>query len=200
MFLGVLRRPHATLESAGRERRVWAAARMVGLWALLNLLLTEAFVLGGLQDQLPEVSAVIRVFSPASAVVLPFVWWVGVAALTQLTIRLFGGEASLPSLLAVVGVACAPWVLGYAVQLPVGLAQLFLQEGALSSGLGTLSFISSLAALAWHAVLVVIGISLAAGTDYRAAGGSCALTGLGCATAGFVLGLTIFTLVFTLSG
>lgn len=210
MFLGALRDPRATLEAAGREGRLWAAARIVGLWALLNLLLTEAFVLrGDLREQFPQLSpaaldqleATLRFLAPVAAVLIPFVWWVGVSALMLLTVRLFGGRVGFSSMLAVVGVACAPWVLGYAVQFPVGLVQLLLAGGGnVPATLGVLATAISLVSLGWHAVLVVLGTRLVAGTSYRGAGASCALTGLGCVTAGSVLLISVLTLIFTLSG
>lgn len=199
MILGALRSPRATLEAAARERRVWAAARVVGFWALLNLLLTEAFVLGGgvrEQDALP----VLKVFAPVSAVLLPFVWWIGVAALMQLSTRLFDGRVSLSSMLAAVGAACAPWVIGYAIQLPVGALQLVQANQGGSPALGAVAFAVSAGSLVWHVVLVVMAGKLAAGTDYRGAGASCALAGAGCATAAVIFGITILAMIFTLSG
>lgn len=196
------------MEEAGRERRFWAAARIVGLWALLNFLLTEAFVLGrDLREQFPELSpatleqldATLRIFAPASAVLLPFIWWIGVSFLLQITPRLFGGRPDLVPMLAVVGAACAPWVLGYAIQLPLGILQLLL-AGSGGAALGVLAFIISLGSLVWHVVLVIVGTRLVAGTNYRGAGASCALTGLGCATAGLILVISVLTLIFTLSG
>ncbi|MDP8939267.1 MAG: YIP1 family protein [Actinomycetota bacterium] len=209
MFLGVLRNPRATLEATGRERRFWAAARIVGLWALLNFLLTEAFVLGrDLREQFPELSpatleqldATLRIFAPASAVLLPFIWWIGVSFLLQITPRLFGGRTDLAPTLAVVGASCAPWVLGYAIQLPLGILQLLLVGSGGAAALGVLAFLISIGSLVWHVVLVIIGTRLVAGTSYRGAGASCALTGLGCATAGLILMISVLTLIFTLSG
>ena len=80
------------------------------------------------------------------------------------------------------------------------MVQLLLEEGSISSVLGTLSLVVSLASLVWHVVLVIIGIRFAARTGYRGAVASCALTGLGCATAGLVLVISVLTLVFLLSG
>lgn len=210
MVLGALTSPRATLEAAAREVRVQAAAGVVALWALLNLLLTVAFVFGGSpREQFPNLSpaaleqldAALRVFAPLFATALPFVWWIGVSGMMLLATRLFGGTPDARSLLAVVGAACAPWVAGYAVQIPLGLLQLFLegQEGILTV-LGTLGFVVSVAAFLWHVALVVVGGRLAAATTTRGAGASCAVAGLGCATAGLVLSISVLTLVFIVSG
>ncbi|MGB3632710.1 MAG: YIP1 family protein [Rubrobacteraceae bacterium] len=210
MIFEVLTNPHATLESAANQRRVWSAAGVVGLWALLNLVLTALLVFGGdLREQfaglspavLEQVVLTLRNLGPVAALLFPFVWWISVSALMLLAVRLFDGRTDYASLVAVVGVSCAPWVLGYAVQLPAGVLQLVLgDEGWLSSVLGAITFAVSMASLAAHVILVVYGAQIAAGTSYRGAAASCALTGLGCATAGFVLLISILTLVFVLSG
>lgn len=207
--LGVLRNPRSTLEAAGRTRRVWSGLMAVGLWALLSLVLTAAFLFGdGLRaEQFPELPPAafeqlergLRVFVPLSALVFPFVWWLGVSALMYLTVRLFGGRITFSGMLAVVGVACAPWVAGYLVQIPLGLLQLALGEGMLSSVLGVVVFTVSAGAFVWHVVLVALGARLVAGTSPGGAAGSCALAGLGCATAVFFLGLTLVTMAVALS-
>lgn len=207
----VLRNPRPVLQAVGRERRVWTGFLVVGLWAAMSLVLTVSFLFGGglRAEQFPELSPVafaqleggLRVFVPLSAILFPFVWWLGVSALMHLTVRLFGGRASLPSMLAVVGVACAPWVAGYLVQIPLGLSQMVLgDQSAASTVIGGLGFVVSAGALVWHAVLVVLGARLVAGTSYRGAGASCALTGLGCAVAAMFLGITLLTLFVALSG
>ena len=109
-----------------------AAAGTVGLWALLNLALTTLLVFGGdLREQFAELSPVVldqvvltlRNLGPVSAFLLPFVWWIGVSALLLLAANLFGGNSGFSKVLAIVGAACAPWILGYAVQLPLGMVQ-----------------------------------------------------------------------------
>lgn len=206
----VLRNPGPVLEATGRERRVGAGTLTVGLWAVMSLVLTASFLFGGglRADQFPELSPEmfaqleggLRVFVPFSAVLFPFVWWLGVAALMHLTVRLFGGRASLASMLAVVGMACAPWVAGYLVQIPLGLLQFALEDrGAASTVIGALGFVVSAGALVWHAILVVLGAGLVAGISYQGAGASCALTGLGCAVAAMFLGITLLTLFVALS-
>lgn len=207
--LGVLRNPRSTLEAAGRARRVWPGLLVVGLWAVLSLALTTTFALGeGLRaEQFPELPPAafeqlergLRVFVPLSALVFPFVWWLGVSALMHLTVRLFGGRATFSGMLAVVGVACAPWVAGYLVQIPLSLLQLALGEGAISSALGAVVFAVSAGAFLWHVVLVALGARLVSGTSPGGAAGSCALAGLGCAMAVFFLGLTLVTMAVALS-
>ena len=210
MILGILNNPRATLEAAAQERQIWVAAGIVALWALLNLVLTVVFVFGGgLQEQFAGLSpqtldrllVTLELLAPVSAFLLPFVWWVGVSALMLLATRLFGGRTDYSPMLAVVGAACVPWVAGYAIQVPIGVLQLLLAgQGGTPAVLGTLAFIVSTISLAWHIGLVIVGARVAAGTSYRGAGGSCALTGLGCATAGFILLVTVLTLIFGLSG
>lgn len=208
--LGVLRNPRSTLEAAGRTRRVWSGLMAVGLWALLSLVLTAAFLFGdGLRaEQFPELPPAafeqlergLRVFVPLSALVFPFVWWLGVSALMYLTVRLFGGRATFSGMLAVVGVACAPWVAGYLIQIPLSLLQLALGgEGAVPAVLGVMVFAVSVGSFVWHVVLVALGARLVAGTSPGGAAGSCALAGLGCVTAVFFLGLTLVTMAVALS-
>ena len=113
----MLNKLRATLKSAVEERRVWVTGGVVGCWALLNLILTVPLVLGAdLRDQFPALSpaaldqlaATLRVFAPVAALLFPFVWWISVSALMLLTVRLFGGHTGYASMLAVVGVSCAP--------------------------------------------------------------------------------------------
>lgn len=210
MISGVLKSPRTTLEIVVRERRVWSAAAVVAVWALANGLLTLLVVLGSdLRSQfvnLPpaavdQVSAAMRIFAPVSAFLLPFLWWIGVSAMMLLAVRLFGGKSRYASMLAAVGTASAPWIVGYAVQLPVGVLQVLLRDqGSIPAMLGTLALVVSLATLVWHVVLVVIGARFAAGMGYRASGASCALTGLGCVTTLVVLVISVITLIFIMSG
>lgn len=210
MIFGILNNPRAILEAAARERRVWAAAGIIALWALLNLTLTAIFIFGGdFQEQfaglpaqtLDQLLGTLKVLAPISAFLFPFVWWIGISAPMLLATRLFGGRVDYSSMLAVVGAACVPWIVGYAIQLPIGVLQLLLAgQGSIPAILGTLAFAVSAISLAWHIGLMVVGTRAAAGTSYRGAVGSCMLTGLGCATAGFILVVTVLTLIFGLSG
>ncbi len=173
-------------------------------------MLTALLVFGGdLREQFAGLSPVVldqvvltlRNLGPVSAFFLPFVWWIDVSGLLLLTANLFGDGSSYPKMLAVVGVACAPWIVGYALQLPLGMAQLILgEEGFVASVLGVLSLVVSLASLVWHVALVITGVRFVAGTSYRGAVASCALTGLGCGIAGLVLVISVLTLIFLLSG
>ena len=210
MIFEVLTNPRMTLENAAHQRKLWAGAGVVTLWALLNLALTALLVFGGdLRGRfaglspavLEQVVLTLRNLGPVAALLFPFVWWISVSALTLVSVPLFGGRAGYASVAAVVGVACAPWVLGYAVQLPVGMLQLVSgDEGWLAKVLGGITFVVSAASLVAHVVLVVYGVRSAAGTSYRGAAASCALTGLGCVTAGLVLLVSVLTLLFLLSG
>lgn len=206
----VLRRPRPALESIGRESRLGSGIAVVAIWAALGLILTLLSGPGGglSAGQFPELPPAafrqlergLRVFVPLSAVLFPFVWWLGASSLMFLTVRLFGGRASLSCMLAVVGVACAPWVAGYLVQIPLVLLQLALEGGGtVPAILGALTLIVSAAALVWHVALVILGARLAAGTSPGGAAASCALAGLGCATAALFLALTLVTLAIGLS-
>jgi hypothetical protein len=68
-----------------------------------------------------------------------------------------------------------------------------------SAVLGTLGFAVSVLALVWHVALVVVGGSKAAGLGYGRAGGSCALSAFGCATAALFLLIMLAVLVVSLS-
>ncbi len=206
----MLNKLRAKLESAVEERRIWVTGGVVGCWALLNLALTATLVFGtDLRSQLTglppaildQLATTLRVLVPAAALLLPFIWWISVSTLMLLAVRLFGGRTDYASMLAVVGASCVPWVLGYAVQLPAGVLQLLVADGGwISSALGVVTFTVSAASLVAHVVLVVYGARIAAATSYRGATASCALAGLGCATAGLVLFISVLTLVFLLSG
>lgn len=206
----MLNKLRITLRPAVEGRRVWMAGGIVGGWALLNLTLTAILVFGtDVRDTfsgsspavLDQIFVTLRTFAPAAALLFPFVWWISVSALMLLTVPLFGGRTDYASMLSVVGVSCVPWVLGYAVQLPAGALQLFAANGGwLSSVLGWVTFVVSAASLVTHVVLVVYSARIGAGTSYRGATASCALTGLGCATAVLVLFISVLTLVFLLSG
>lgn len=208
-ILNVLRNPRATLQAVGRERRVSSGLLTVGLWSLLSLALTAGFAPGeGLPaEQFPELPPTafeqlergLRIFIPLSALLFPFVWWLGVSSLMHLTVRLFGGRITFSGMLAVVGVACAPWVAGYLIQIPLGLLHLALGESGFSAVLGVVVFAVSAGAFVWHVALVALGARLVAGTSPSGAAGSCALAGLGCATAVFFLGLTLVTMAVALS-
>lgn len=203
----VLRRPCPVLESVGRESRLGAGLVVVVLWALLSLALLSGPGGGLRPEQFPELPPAafdqlkrgLRVFVPLSALLFPFVWWLGVSSLMHLTVRLFGGRASLSAMMAVVGVACAPWVAGYLVQIPLSLLQVALGEGAVPAMLGVLVFAVSLGSFVWHVALVVLGARLVAGTSPGGAAASCALAGLGCLTAVFFLGITLVTMGVALS-
>lgn len=182
----------------------------VVLWSLLSLALTAGFAPGeGLPaEQFPELPPAafeqlergLRIFVPLSALLFPYVWWLGISALMHLTVRLFGGRASLSAMLSVVGVACAPWIAGYLVQIPLGLLQVALGgEGAVPAALGALVFAASVGAFVWHVILVALGARLVAGTSPGGGAASCALAGLGCVTAVFFLGLTLVTMAVALS-
>lgn len=209
-FAEILGNPHRSLDSVARNQRVWVAGGIVILWASLNSVLTLVFVNDSdFEARFPQLSPQaldqletgFEILGPVTAFLIPFVWWIGVSALMLLTTRLFGGQTNFTTLLAVVGAACAPWVAGYLIQLPLGISQLFLSgQGPLPTALGLLGLIVSLASLVWHVVLVIIGTSFAARTNYRGAAASCAMTGLGCATAGLVLVISVLTLIFLLSG
>jgi hypothetical protein len=204
----VVREPRSALRRVAKRRTLRPGAVVVGMWGLLNATLTlistgegdfEAWFPELPPGSFAEIEGFLRGFATAAGALGPFFWWVGISGLLFLSARLFGGDAAFRSILAVVGVAAAPWVIADAVILlltAVGLAS----GPALASFLGGLSFALSTGALVWHLVLVVVGVSIAGRTGYVGAGASFGLAGLGCLTATLFLVLTLAVLLVGMSG
>jgi hypothetical protein len=108
----------------------------------------------------------------------------------QLATRFFGGSGPLSAMLAAVGVAGVPLALGALVQaLATGLQVVLGVDSTAGVTIGILGGLLGLAALVWHAVLVVIGAALARRIGYGESAGSCAVSCAGC------LGLIILVAV-----
>ena len=209
MIFEVLTNPRATLGTVVWERRVWAATGIVGLWALLNLTLTTLLVFGGdLREQfaglspavLDQVVLTLRNLGPVSAFFLPFVWWIGVSTLLLLTASLFGSSSGYATMLSVVGrgVRAVGLRVRAAASSGDGAATVGGRRPLFSARDARLDRVSSLAGLARR--------SRYRRDEFRRAdelpgrGGLLRLDGLGCATAGLVLVISVLTLVFLLSG
>lgn len=187
--------PVRTLRRVAQERRALPGFVVVALYAALSLAVSAAFVLGGVtrrsieqqpaQPGLPPgfedtLVRVAEVAIPASALVAPFVIWVVVSLLMQLTTRFFGGTGPLSSMLGVVGVAQAPFLLNVVVGAVLTGLQFLAGAGTpAGTALGYLVSLVGLAFFLWYIVLVVIGAALARGVGYGEAAGSCALSCVG---------------------
>lgn len=203
----VLWRPRSTLREVGERRyRLIGGVAVVISWGLASLVLSLiSFSDGGVsRAQFPELPpgefvrlrSGLQLVLPALAFLLPFVWWAGLSALIHPAALLFGGRGTLASTFTFVGIACAPWVVAGASQISLALVQDVTGVGAL----GGVSLALSVAALLWHAALVVVGVREATRIGYGGAAGSCALSGLGCAVAALLLGVTLAAFVVALSG
>ena len=189
-LFAVLWRPVPTLRRVAEERRAFPGFIMVALYAVLALVASIAFVLTGvtrrqLEQGLPPdgLDAVVRateIGGPISAAVTPFLFWVSVSLLMQLTTRFFNGTGPLSSVLGVVGVAQAPLlVAAVLVSLLTGLQLLIGAGTAAGVALGYLVSLIGPASLLWYAVLVVIGASQARDIGYGESAGSCAISCVG---------------------
>lgn len=205
----VLREGRAVLGEAAKTGALLPGLVIVAAWGLLNAALTRLSTGEGDFEawfpELPpgtfsEIEGFLRDFATAAGALGPLFWWVGISGLLFLASRLFGGSgASFRSVLAVVGVACAPWPVADAAILAataLGLAA----PPAIAAALGLLTFALSVGALVWHLWLIVAGVSVAARIGYRSAGATTALAGLGCLTAAVFLFLTLAVLLVGMSG
>lgn len=172
-----------------------AGFAVVALWASLGLLGAALTVFFTPLDQqlnpqdfpelppeiLDNIAVGTQIVVPLTAVLTPFIWWPVLSLLMQLATRFFGGSGSLGRMFTVIGVACVPFALLAAIQLPISGLQIALGfESAASATLGLLSNALSLAALGWHIALVIIGARFARQVSYGQSGGSCALSCVGC--------------------
>ena len=187
--------PIRTLRRVAQGRRALPGFVVVALYAALSLAVSAAFVLGGVtrrsielqptQPGLPPgfedtLVRVAEVAIPASALVAPFVIWIVVSLLMQLTTRFFGGTGPLSSMLGVVGVAQAPFLLNVVVGAVLTGLQFLAGAGTpAATALGYLVSLVGLAFFLWYIVLVMIGASLARGVGYGESAGSCALSCVG---------------------
>lgn len=193
--VAVIWSPVRTLRRVAEGRRALPGLVMVAVYAALSLVVSAAFVLGGVtrrsieqQPQQPGLPpgfedtlvGMAEVAVPAFAAISPFAIWVVVALLMQLATRFFGGTGPLSSMLGVVGVAQAPFLLNVVVGAVLTGLQFLAGAGTpAGAALGYLVSLVGLAFFLWYVVLVVIGAALARGVGYGESAGSCALSCVG---------------------
>ena len=150
--------------------------------------------LGGLPDLPPGAgegaTRIAEVLALALAALLPFVWWFSLSSMVQLVTRMLGGRGPFSGTLAVVGAAFAPLlILGLLGILAAGLQVMLGPESTGAIFVGLLGLPLWLAAIAWHAALVVVGTRFSRGVSYGRSGGSLALSVAG--LFGLALGLVV---------
>ncbi len=200
--------PVRTLREVAGRRSALPGFVVVAAYAALSLALSAAFVLGGVtRRQLeqgfeqppgqpalpPEILEVVtratEIGTPVFALLSPFLIWVLVSLLMQLTTRFFGGTGPLSSMFGVVGVAQVPFFMSGILSALLGGLQLWIGTGTQAGvAIGYLVSLVGLVFLAWYVVLVVIGAAQARGVGYGESAGSCALSCVG-------LGILIILLV-----
>lgn len=193
--VAVIWNPVRTLRRIAEERRAFPGFVVVAAYAALSLIVSTAFVLGGVtrrsieqqpaQPGLPPgsedtLARVAEFAIPALAVLSPFVIWLVVSLLMQLATRFFGGAGPLSSMLGVVGVAQAPFfVSGVLGAVLTGLQLLAGPGTPAGAALGYLVSLVGIAFFLWYVVLVVIGAALARDIGFGESAGSCALSCVG---------------------
>lgn len=216
--LAVIWAPMRTLARAAEERWVLLAFGIVALYAALNLLATGLGAFSALEqlrsgsqgaDLPPEFEGFFTaffVFGLVFSVVWPFVSWLLISGLMQLTTRFFGGTGPFSGMLAVVGVAQVPFVISAALYIPIAGLQILLGpsdltgEAPVAAVLGLLSALLGLAFLLWHAALVVIGAASARRVGYGQSAGSCAISCASCAGLILIVVLTFVVLIAVIVG
>ena len=216
--LAVIWAPVRTLAGVAEERRVLLGFVIVALSAALGLIFSSVLVFSGytqaqfelggaeLSSGLENFPVLVEIFSLISAVVSPFIWWLLVAGLMQLVTRFFGGTGPFSGMLAVVGVAYVPLLIGSIVQFPITSLQLVLGPENPATGDPTaivVTLLSSLIGLAfqlWHAALVVIGAAFARRVSYGESVGSCAISCGGCLGLILIVSVVFGILVAVLVG
>ena len=187
--------PVRTLRWVAEERRAFPGFVIVAVYAGLSLIVSVAFVLGGvtrrsIEQQPPQpglpagfedtFARVAEVAVPALAALSPFAIWLVVSLLMQLATRFFGGAGPLSSMLGVVGVAQAPFLVsGVLGAVLTGLQFLAGAGTPVGAALGYLVSLLGVAFFLWYVVLVVIGAALARNVGYGESAGSCALSCVG---------------------
>lgn len=193
--IAVIWDPVRTLRLVAEERRAFPGFVVVAVYAALSLIISTAFVLGGvtrrsIEQQPPQpglppgfedtLARVAGVAIPALAALSPFAIWLVVSLLMQLATRFFGGAGPLSSMLGVVGVAQAPFFVSGALgALLTGLQFLVGAGTPVGAALGYLVSLVGVAFFLWYVVLVVIGAALARNVGYGESAGSCALSCVG---------------------
>ena len=197
-IVAVIWSPVRTLREVAGRHSALPGFIVVAVYAVMSLAISAAFVLSGatrrqLQEGLgrpgqsalpPGVSeTVARTFeigAPIAALLSPFLIWFLVSLLMQLATRLFGGTGPLSSMLGVVGVAQAPFIVGGILGALLSVLQLWIGAGTpFGVAIGYLVSLVGLAFFVWYVVLVVVGAAQARGVGYGESAGSCALSCVG---------------------
>lgn len=202
------------MERTAREGRTVIGFGVVALWALLSLISAAIYVLGGLTEaqftpqnfpELPpevlqNITTWTMVIVPVISVLSPFIWWILVSLLMQLSTRLFGGRGGLSRMLAVIGMACMPFALGALIQIPLtGLQAVAGTQSTAAAVLGVLGSLLGILILSWHMVLVVIGAMQARQVSYKESAGACALSCVGCGGLVLVVSVVIIVIIAVIS-
>lgn len=200
--------PARTLREVAERRSALPGFIVVAAYAALSLVVSTVFVLSNAtrrqleqgfeqppgQPAIPQgildtVARVTEVGIPIFALLSPFLGWIVVSLLIQLATRFFGGAGPLSSMLGVVGVAQAPFLISGVLGALLGGLQLWIGVGTPAGVvLGYLVSLTGLAFFLWYVVLVVVGAAQARGVGYGESAGSCALSCVG-------LGVLIILLV-----
>lgn len=193
------------MRRSAEGQRVLLGFGVVTICAALGLLNAIITVLGGVtraqfeRSQLdipPDILDGLISATEVGTIILSatssFLWWIVVSLLMQLTTRFFGGNGPFSSMLAVVGLSFMPLALGVVVTGLTTVIQVILDPGSTASvAVGYLGMLLGYAFSFWHAVLVVIGASLARRIGYGESAGSCAISCAGCFGSIIVLGVVL---------
>lgn len=218
-LVAVIWNPVGALRRVAERRSALPGFLVVAVYAALSLIVSTVFVLSGAtrrqleqgfqrpgQPTLPPeildtLTRVTEVGTPIFALLSPFVGWVFVSLLMQLATRLFGGAGTLSSMLGVVGVAQAPFVISTVVNALLGGVQAWVGVATPAGiAIGYLVSLIGLACFLWYVVLVVIGAAQAGGVGYGESAGSCALSCVGLAALIILLAVVAGIGIFAVAG
>lgn len=191
--------PARSLRGVAQRRSALPGFVVVAAYAAMSLVVSTAFVLSGAtrrrveqgfeqppgqpavpREILDTVAGVTEVGIPIFAFLSPFLGWIVVSLLMQLATRFFGGAGPLSSMLGVVGVAQAPFLVSGVLTTLLGGLQSWVGVGTPAGvALGYLVSLTGLAFFLWYVVLVVVGAAEARGMGYGESAGSCALSCVG---------------------
>lgn len=216
----VIWNPVATMRRVAERRSALPGFFVVAVYAALSLIISTVFVLSGAthrqleqgfeqspgQPALPPgiLDTLVRVSeigTPIFALVSPFVGWFFVSLLMHLATRLFGGAGPLSSMLGVVGVAQAPFLISAVVNALLGGIRAWVGVSTPTGlAIGYLVSLIGLACFIWYLVLVVIGAAQASGVGYGESAGSCALSCVGLAALIILLAVIAGIGIFAVAG
>ncbi len=203
--LAIIWAPVQTLERAANERRMLPGLVVVTICAILGLLSATIAVLGSVTrarfersqldlppDVIDDFIATTEVSTIILSIASPFLWWMVVSLLMQLTTRFFGGNGPFSVMLAVVGLSFVPLALSSVLTGFTTAAQVALDPGSATSvAIGYLGLLLGYAFSLWQVVLVVIGAAFARQIGYGESAGSCAISCAGCLGSIIVLGIVL---------